>query len=115
MVKKKLSKLVGLRLEEFESFRSSGQIQVQPAKLIPLLKAGDEMALTSVFLSALRHVKEYKDKIFKELKLSRGGKAYYYTEVSFPELGKSRIDGLALIVIKGVIKEAVLFEMKSKY
>ncbi len=114
MIKKKLTKLVGLKFEEFELFVQSGQIKVQPARLIPTLKTGDEMALTSIFLSTLRLVKEYRDELFKEIKLSRNGKMYYFTEASFPEIDKSRIDGLIIIVIKGVIREAAFFEMKNK-
>jgi len=114
MIKKKLTKLVGLKIEEFDYFVKSGQIQVQSAKLIPTLKTGDEMALTSIFLATLRLVKEFRDEIFKELKLSRAGKMYYYTEATFPEIDKSRIDGLIIIVIKGVIREAAFFEMKNK-
>lgn len=114
MIKKKLTKLVGLKKEEFDEYVKSGQIQVQPARLIPTLKTGDEMALTSIFLSTLRLVKEYRDEIFKEIKLSRAGRMYYYTEASFPDVDNSRIDGLIIIVIKGVIREAAFFEMKNK-
>lgn len=114
MLKKELRKLVGLKKEEFDAFVVSKQIQVQPARLIPTLKTGDEMALTSIFLSTIRLVKEYRDDIFKELKLSRSGKVYYYTEACFAEIDKSRIDGLIIIVIKGVIADAVFFEMKNK-
>lgn len=114
MIKKNLTKLVGLKKEEFDLFVQSGQIQAQPARLIPTLKTGDEMALTSIFLSTVSLVKEYRDSIFKEIKLSRGGKAYYYTEVSFPYINKSRIDGLIIIVTKEIIMEAVFFEMKNK-
>ena len=112
--KKPISKLVGLKKEDFDQFVQSGQIQVQPARLIPTLKTGDEMALTTIFLSTVNLVKEYRDSIFKELKLSRGGKTYYYTEASFPEINKSRIDGLIIIVTKGIITDAVFFEMKNK-
>ena len=58
MIKKTLNKLVGLKKEEFDFFLNSNQIQVQPARLIPALKTGDEMALTSIFLSAIRLVKK---------------------------------------------------------
>lgn len=114
MINKKLTKLVGLKKEEFDYFLQTGQIQVQPAKLIPTLKTGDEMALTSIFLSTLKLVKEYRAGIFKELKLHNGGKVFYYTEASFPEIDKSRIDGLIIVVISGIIKDAAFFEMKNK-
>ncbi len=115
MMQKKLNKLVGLKKEEFDQFVESKQIQAQPARLIPTLKTGDEMALTSIFLSSIRLIKEYRDSIFKEIKCSRSGKAYYYTEVYFPELDKeSRVDGMIIVVAKGIIKDAVFLEMKSK-
>lgn len=114
MIKQKVKKLVGLKKEDFDLFVNSNQIQLQPARLIPLLKTGDEMALTSIFLSTVKLVKEYRDFLFKEIKLSRGGKVYYFTEASFPEINKSRIDGLIIVVIKGVIKDAAFFEMKNK-
>lgn len=115
IIKKKLAKLVGLKKEDFDVFVRTGQIQVQSSKLIPTCKIGDEMALTSIFLSSLRLVKEYRDNIFKEIKLTRSGKAYYFTEVSFPELDKkSRIDGMIVVVVKETIKDVVFFEMKNK-
>jgi len=64
MIKKPISKLVGLKKEDFDSFINSGQISRQKAKLIPTLKTGDEMALTSIFLSSLKLIKEYRDSFF---------------------------------------------------
>ena len=116
MAKKFDKNLIGLKKEIFDSYINSSPIQlrVQPARLIPALKTGDEMALTSIFLSTLRLVKEYRDSIFKEIKLNRSGKVYYYTEASFPDINDSRIDGLIIVVIKGVIVDAAFFEMKNK-
>ena len=114
MIQKKLTKLVGLKKTDFDLFVQSGQIKLQQAKLIPTLKTGDEMALTSIFLSTVRLVKEYRDGIFKSIKLSRSGKAYYYTEATFPDISSSRIDGLIIVVTKGIIADAVFFEMKNK-
>lgn len=114
MIKKSLRKLVGLKKKDFDAFVSRNQIILQPARLIPTHKTGDEMALTSIFLSTLKLVKEYRASLFKELKLSRSGRVYYYTEASFPEISKHRIDGLIIIVIKGVITDAAFFEMKNK-
>jgi hypothetical protein len=114
MIQKKLTKLVGLKKVDFDVFVKNKQIKLQQARLIPTLKTGDEMALTSIFLSTVRLVKEYRDGIFKSIKLSRSGKAYYYTEVCFPDISKSRIDGLILVVTKGVISDVTFFEMKNK-
>ena len=116
MAKKFDKNLIGLKKEIFDSYikSSPSQLRVQPARLIPALKTGDEMALTSIFLSTIRLVKEYRDSIFKEIKLSRSGRVYYYTEASFPDINDSRIDGLIILVTKGVIVDAAFFEMKNK-
>lgn len=114
MIQKKLTKLVGLKKEDFDLFIKTRQIKLQPARLIPTLKTGDEMALTSIFLATVRLVKEYRDGVFKSIKLNRAGKAYYYTEACFPDISQSRIDGLIIVVTKGIISDAVFFEMKNK-
>ena len=114
MINKKINKLVGLKKSEFDQFLASGKIQAQPIRLIPTYKTGDEMALTSIFLSTLRLVKEYRDSLFKEIKLSRNGRIHYFSEVCIPELDPGRIDGLILIESKGVIMDAAFFEMKHK-
>ena len=82
---KKLTKLIGLKKTEFDEYINSkdpkikSQINVRPARLIPVLKTGDEMALSSIFLASLRLIKEFRDTIFKEIKFSRNGKLFYYT------------------------------------
>jgi len=115
MIKKKFTKLIGLKYEDFVLYQESKQIIAQQSKLIPILKTGDEGALTSIFLTAIKLVKEFRDAIFKEIKLSRIGQAYYLTEVVFNDVEKNlRIDGLILTVSKGIIKDAVVFEMKNK-
>jgi hypothetical protein len=113
MINKNVTKLIGLKKELFDEFVLSGQIQLQPARLIPILKTGDEMALTSIFLSTLKLVKEFRDTFFKEIKLSRSGKIYFFTEATFNDLSKSRIDGLIIVVTKGKITDAVFLEMKN--
>ena len=111
---KKINKLVGLKKSEFDSYVDTGKISLSESRLIPVLKTGDEMALTSIIMSSLRLIKEFKDQIFKEAKLKRSGKAYYYTEVCFKDVDKeSRIDGLILIVVSGVIQDAAFIEVKN--
>ena len=47
--------------------------------------------------------------------LSRqSGKLFFYTEATFPEIDNSRVDELLLVVKGGVIKDAVILEMKNK-
>ena len=48
---KKLNKLVGLKKSEFDEYVNLGEIHLSQAKLIPTYKIGDELALTSIFLS----------------------------------------------------------------
>ena len=119
---KKITKLVGLKKSDFDiivnthNHEIDNLINVRPARLIPVFKAGEELSLTSIFLASLKMVKEFRDSIFKELKFPRGGKTYFYTELSFPEseFSDSRIDGLIINVSSGVIKDAIVLEMKSK-
>ena len=111
---KKLNNLIGLKKVDFDNHIENGDIQLSKAKLIPPFKVGDEMALTSIFLSSIRLVKEFRYKIFSEIKLNKSGKAFYYTEVTFKDKSENRFDGLIIIVIKGIIKDAVVFEMKNK-
>ena len=111
-----LKKLVGLTLDEFNGFRKTNQIVVQPARLIPQSSSkADEGALTSMFLSSMRLIKEYRDGLFKEFGLKKSRKTYYYTEAHFPEIDKdSRVDGLIIVVQSNKIIDAAFFEMKSK-
>ena len=113
-MKKKVTKLVGLSIDEFDEFIESGQIKLSQARLIPLLKMGDEMALTSIFLSAIRIVREFRDQIFKDAKISKAAKILYFTEVCFPDLSECRIDGMLIVVSAGKIKDAAFFEMKNR-
>ena len=110
-------KLIDLPYEKFQQFSTgeNASINFQEARLIPLLKTGDEGALTSTFLSSIKLIKEYRDSIFKEIKFPRGGKAYYLTEVTFKDIDKTcRFDGLIIVVKGKKISDAVAFEMKNK-
>ena len=111
---KKINKLVGLKKTDFDEYVENGKITLSEARLIPLLKTGDEMALTSILMSSIRLVKEFRYQVFKEIQLKRSGKAYCYTEVCFKDIDKdSRLDGLILIVISGIIQDALFIEVKN--
>ena len=45
---KKINKLVGLKKSEFDSYVDAGKISLSESRLIPVLKTGDEMALTVI-------------------------------------------------------------------
>ncbi len=112
-MEKKLTKIVGLEKADFDKFVSTGELKLREARLIPFFKPGDEMALTSVILSSLRLIIEFRKKIFSDCKLIGGGQVYVFTEVTFSQFAESRVDGLLIIVKGGVIKDAAIFEMKN--
>lgn len=47
----KFNKIIGLKKTDFDTLlkQPESPIQVRPARLIPVIKTGDEMALTSIF------------------------------------------------------------------
>jgi len=112
---KKPTKIVGLDYSDFIALVNNGQeLHLQSAKLIPFYKPGDEMALTSIFLSALRLVKEFRTNILKAINLPRSGKIHIFTEVEFLLFDKKRVDGLILIVRGKKIIDGALIEVKNK-
>lgn len=111
---KKPTKILGLTLDKFEELiTKKDEIHLQPAKLIPFHKPGDEMALTSIFLSGLRLIKEFRDEIFQILNVNKTNKILIFTEIEFVLFDK-RIDGLILIIRSNKIYDAVLLEVKNK-
>ena len=109
----KLNNLIGISKQDFDSCISEGIVTLRRARLIPVAKPGDEVALTSVILSAIKLIVEFRRLTTNDLKMAQGGQLYAYTEVTFPEFPESRIDGLILVVKGGKIKDAALWEMKN--
>lgn len=110
-----LQKIVGMKKSDFDVLvNEKKEIFLKPARLIPIYKPGDEMALTSIFLTSLCLIKEFKKLFFSEVKLSKSGKIFTYTEVTLKQFEGIRIDGLLLEVKSDVIKNAAIFEMKNK-
>ncbi|MCH7497890.1 MAG: hypothetical protein IH971_08570 [Candidatus Marinimicrobia bacterium] len=113
---RKPTKLIGLSLSALDSLLLAGQeLNLQPARLIPFHKPGDELALASIFLSALRLVKEFRNHIFQTIGLSRSNRILIYTEAEFLLFDKKRIDGLILVIRANTIIDAVLIEVKNKH
>ena len=110
---KKLNKIVGLKKSDFNEMVHTKQVQLRKPRLIPVYKLGDEMALTSVLLSSVKLIKEFREALLGEAKMQKGGKLYLYTEVVFADEPKSRFDGLLLVVKAGVIKDAAIVEVKN--
>lgn len=116
--------IIGLDFEAFKSAfigdtENPAEIIARESRLIPIGKKDDELAITNVFLSSLKLIKEFKNMIFNDIDLPRGSQIYCYTEVSFPQLfqedknNKRRFDGLIICVSNKKIKDATIFEMKS--
>ena len=81
---KKPTKIIGLNYADFmDLIKSKDEINLQSAKLIPFYKPGDEMALTSIFLSGLRLINEFRKNLFKSIGLPYSGSVHIFTEVEF--------------------------------
>ncbi|MDP8227339.1 MAG: hypothetical protein P9L89_06855 [Candidatus Celaenobacter polaris] len=113
---KKPTKLSGLPFTDFNALIEEGQeIHLHPARLIPFYKPGDEMALASILMSALRLIKEFRKNIFQAIGLTTSGKIHIYTEVEFLLFDKKRVDGLIVVVRGKKIVDAALIEVKNKH
>ena len=110
---KKVDKIIGLKKADFDLLVENKEITLREARLIPSIKVGDEMALTSVILSSLRLIKEFRRMILSAIRMMSGGTIYAYTEVGFNDDKESRFDGLLIVVKGGVIRDAAIFEMKN--
>lgn len=113
LTQKKVGKLIGMKKADFNELIKTKDISLRKPRLIPIYKLGDEMALTSILLSSFRLIKEFRNAIFTEAKLLKGGDLYVYTELEFREFIGSRIDGLILIVKAGIIRDAAIIEVKN--
>ena len=111
----KPTKLIGKSFADFKNLvRVGKEIHLQTARLIPFYKPGDEMALTSIFMSAMRLIKEFRKNISKAISLTSSGDIYIYSEIEFLLFDKKRIDGLIIVVRGKKIVDAVLIEVKNK-
>lgn len=106
-------KLNGMSIEDFNKNVKEGNITVRTSRLIPFDRAGDEMALTSVFLSALRLVREFRKEIFNDLKIPQGGSVLYLSEITFKSFPDCRLDGAIIVIKSKKIVDVTIFEMKN--
>jgi hypothetical protein len=112
---KKPKKLIGMKISDFNDLvKSKNEIHLQKSRLIPFYKPGDEMALTSIFMSAINFIDEFKKDIFKSIGFSTYGSLYAYTEIEFTLFDRKRIDGLFLLVRGKKIVDAMAIESKNK-
>ena len=109
----KPTKIIGLPYSDFTALDGK-EFHLRPARLIPFYKPGDEMALTSIFLSALRLIDEFRKQIFQIVHLPKSGTIHAFAEVEFLLHKKQRVDGLVVVVKGRKIVDAVLVEVKNK-
>ena len=88
----KPTRIVGLPFADFTALEGK-EFHLRPARLISLHKPGNEMALTSIFLAALRLIDEFRKQIFQIVRLPKGGTIHTFTEVDFLLHKKQRVDG----------------------
>ena len=111
----KPTKLIGKSFADFKNLvRAGKEIHLQTARLIPFYKPGDEMALTSIFMSAMRLIKEFRKNISQAISLTSSGDIHIFSEIEFLLFDKKRIDGLIIVVRGKKIVDAVLIEVKNK-
>lgn len=116
----KTNSIIGISKENFDQRIKEELFIVQSARLLPLLKPlGGEKALTSIFLSSIKLIKEFKEDIFKEANIKNGSKVFVCTEVTLKlnknDTNKDKFDGLIIVVDRSnkIIDSAIL-EMKNK-
>lgn len=109
----KPTRIVGLPYATFVALNGK-DFNLRPARLMPLYKPGDEMALTSIFASALRMIDEFRRQILQTLRLPTSGIIRTFTEVDFLLHKKQRVDGLVVMVKGKRIVNALLIEVKNK-
>lgn len=111
----KITSIIGMPISNFMKLVEEKKVlHVRKARLIPIYKVTDEMALTSIFLSSLRLINEFRKSVFSEVNLTTSGKLYVFTEVNFSELKSDQPDGLIIVVKAGKIFDAALLEVKNK-
>ena len=111
----KPSKIIGMDISNFDHLLKGGkEIHLQSVRLLNFHKPGDELALTSIFLSGLKSIKEFRKNIFNQIGLTNSNNIRFYTEIEFILFDKLRIDGLIIIIKSNTIVDAVLIEVKNK-
>ena len=114
-MKIKPTKIIGLHVADFDNLVDSGEeIHLRPARLLNFHKPGDELAITSIFLSGIKLIKEFRRNIFNQIKLTNSNSIRFYSEIQFVLFDNLRIDGLILIIKSNKIVDALLIEVKNK-
>jgi hypothetical protein len=107
-------RIIGMKIEQFRDlFSKDNEIFMRRARLIPTNKVGDEMALTSCFLSAIRLIDPFRRQVFGAIGLPVSGTIHLFTEIEFKEFDSLRIDGLIIIEKAGKVADAAFLEMKN--
>jgi hypothetical protein len=112
-------KFKDMNITKFNKLLEEGKvISASKARLIPLTKAGDENTLTSILLSSLTLVDEFRKFFFSSINMKQYKNIHVYTQMRFK---KNEIeeheelipDGFICIVSNGKIIESALIEAKN--
>ena len=73
--------IIGLDFEDFKkafvnSADNPAEIIAREARLIPVGKKDDELAITNVFLSSIKLIREFKNMIFNDIDLAKSSQIY---------------------------------------
>ena len=111
---KKHQKIVGMEIEVFKRLIEEKEIDMRPTRLIPVntRQSVVEEQQTSVLLSAMRLIKEFREDLLSEIKMKKNGTHLFYTELNFFGDKKNRPDGLIIHVVSKKIVDAALVEVK---
>ena len=111
---KKAQKILGMEFDTFKQLIEDKEIEMRPTRLIPVntRQSVVEEQHTSVLLSAMRLIKEFREDLFSPIKMKKNGTHLFYTELNFFGDKKNRPDGLIVHVVSKKIVDAILIEVK---
>ena len=114
-----LKQLVGITKADFDALVRAKKIKLRRARLIPFINPGKEEALTSILLSSLTLIDEFRADVLSAVGLPEcrtKPKIQVYTEVVFPkdkDTEEARLDGLILVISGKKITNAAILEVKN--
>ncbi|RLA58420.1 MAG: hypothetical protein DRQ78_12055 [Epsilonproteobacteria bacterium] len=99
------------RLYEVFNFNSPEELEKKKASLFPIGKSTDENQTTSIFLSSLSAVKEYREELLNQIGIkkinNRNMQVHVYTEIPCND-GEDRPDGL-VVLTSGIHKPIIVW------
>ena len=108
-IKKFSNKMFLSDLHQIFSFDSHAELEKYKTSLFPIGKTTDEIQTTSIFLSSLSAVKEYREEVFTDIGFKKiknqNIQLHAYQEIPCSE-GDDRPDGL-LVITSGIYNPVI--------